>query len=59
MNVDVDPDWDVTESERGGGTLGFAGIAATEAAGAAGLIALDGDEFGPRLPMLPGTWERD
>jgi PPE-repeat protein len=66
MNVDVDPDWDeaptTAASERGGGTLGFAGTAAREAAAeAAGLTTLAGSELGggPRAPLLPGTWEPD
>lgn len=60
MNVDVDPDWGATASDRGGGALGFAGTAPRAAAAAAsGLITLAGDEFGggPTTPMLPGTWE--
>lgn len=63
MNVDVEPDWDqpsVTTSDRGAGSLGFAGTART-AATASGLTSLAGDEFGsgPTLPMLPGTWDPD
>ena len=66
MNVDVDPDWGAPPderpltSDRGAGSLGFAGTAAKEAAvEAAGLTTLAGDEFGggPRAPMLPGTWD--
>jgi PPE-repeat protein len=64
MNVDVDPDWDAppatAASDRGGGTLGFAGTAPREsAAEAAGLATLAGGEFGggPTTPMLPGTWD--
>jgi PPE-repeat protein len=65
MNVDVDPDWggppgaETGASERGAGTLGFAGTARKEAAAeAAGLATLADDDFGggPRMPMLPGTW---
>jgi PPE-repeat protein len=63
MNVDVDPDWGETlASDRGGGTLGFAGTAPKESvAEAAGLTTLDGDEFGggPRMPMTPATWDPD
>jgi PPE-repeat protein len=46
-------------SGNGAGTLGFAGTAHKETAlPAAGLTALSGDEFGgPRMPMVPGTWE--
>ena len=69
MNVEVDPDWGVpggeaavstTASDQGAGNLGFAGTARKEAAGkAAGLATLAGDEFGggPRMPMMPGTWD--
>jgi PPE-repeat protein len=51
-------------SERGVGTLGFAGTAAKGAfksagVAAAGLATLAGDGFGggPSVPMTPGTWE--
>jgi PPE-repeat protein len=60
MNVEVDPDWSAVASDRGSGSLGFAGTAVKEtAAEAAGLTTLAGDEFGggPRMPMLPGTWD--
>jgi PPE-repeat protein len=66
----VDPEWDVDEgpaldlaptvaSDRGAGAVGFAGTARHEAAAAAGLATLAGDEFGggPTVPMVPGTWE--
>ncbi len=49
-------------SGSGAGSLGFAGTAQKDAAaGAAGLTKLAGDEFGggPRVPMVPGTWDRD
>ena len=72
MNVEVDPDWgappgdgpaaSTMASDRGAGSLGFAGTAAKEtAAEAAGLTTLAGDEFGggPRMPMLPGSWDPD
>jgi PPE-repeat protein len=72
MNIDVDPDWgtppgeepvaSTVASDRGAGDLGFAGTARKEAvAGAAGLTTLAGDEFGggPKMPMLPGTWDPD
>ena len=73
MNVDVDPDWGgpTNEAERlafatasgsGAGQLGFAGTAAKDAdLQAAGLTKLAGDEFGggPRMPMVPGTWDHD
>jgi PPE-repeat protein len=62
MNVEVDPDWSARASDRGAGSLGFAGTAAKKAgAEAAGLTTLAGHEFGggPRTPMLPGTWDPD
>jgi PPE-repeat protein len=45
-------------SDRGAGTLGFAGTVSKNSAQAAGLTTLSGDEFGggPRIPMLPNTW---
>ncbi len=48
-------------SGTGAGTLGFAGTATKERrVRAVGLTALAGDEFGngPRMPMVPGTWEQ-
>jgi PPE-repeat protein len=72
MNVQVDPDWGASSggepvavtaaSDRGAGSLGFAGTVRREtAAEAAGLTTLAGDEFGsgPQMPMLPGTWNAD
>ncbi|OBG20684.1 hypothetical protein A5764_01985 [Mycobacterium sp. 852002-51057_SCH5723018] len=68
MNVDVDPDWgsataaQASASDQGAGNLGFAGTAPKESvAGAAGLTTLAGDEFGggPKMPMMPGTWDPD
>jgi PPE-repeat protein len=69
MNVDVDPDWgapprdnEPLASDRGAGNLGFAGTARKESvAEAAGLTTLAGDEFGggPKMPMVPGTWDPD
>ncbi|ORW46816.1 hypothetical protein AWB90_12580 [Mycobacterium paraense] len=64
----VDPEWgeepsiDAAQpvaSDRGAGALGFAGTARREAAAAAGLATLAGDEFGggPTMPMVPATWE--
>jgi PPE-repeat protein len=68
MNIDVDPDWGsapaatTAASDQGAGNLGFAGTARkATAAEAAGLTTLAGDEFGggPRMPMVPGTWDPD
>ncbi|CAM4372149.1 putative PPE family protein PPE37 [Mycobacterium basiliense] len=47
-------------SAHGAGRLGFAGTAPSETLlQAAGLTAMAGDEFGggPRMPMVPGTWD--
>lgn len=49
-------------SEDGAGPLGFTGAAANSgAAQAAGLATLtrDGLSDGPRVPMMPSTWDRD
>ena len=48
-------------SGQGAGALGFAGTVHRDAAEAAGLATLAGDEFGggPSVPMVPGTWEHD
>ena len=68
MDVEVDPDWGARRdggqlaSEQGAGSLGFAGTARKESVvEAAGLTTLAGDEYGggPRMPMLPGTWDPD
>jgi PPE-repeat protein len=73
MNVDVAPDWSApanggerlafaTASASGAGRLGFAGTASTDAdMPAAGLTQLAGNGFGsgPRMPMVPGTWDQD
>ena len=72
MNIEVDPGWGTPPGEEpvastvasggGAGNLGFAGTARKETvAEAAGLTTLAGDEFGggPRMPMLPGTWDPD
>jgi PPE-repeat protein len=72
MNVEVDPDWgappgeepvaSTVASDQGAGKLGFAGTAGKEAvAEAAGLTTLAGDEFGggPRIPMVPSSWDPD
>jgi PPE-repeat protein len=47
-------------SDHGAGPLGFAGTVRKDAAGeAAGLTTLSGNGFddGPRMPMVPGTWD--
>jgi PPE-repeat protein len=49
-------------SDQGGGRLGFAGTVRKETvADAVGLTTLVGDEFGggPRMPMVPNTWDRN
>ncbi len=59
-DIGVVPDYGTQASDQGAGTLGFAGTAHKEAvAQAAGLTMLAGDEFGggPRMPMVPRTWE--
>ena len=59
-DISVTPDYGAEASDQGAGTLGFAGTAHREAVlQAAGLTALAGDEFGggPRMPMVPGTWD--
>jgi PPE-repeat protein len=67
-DIGVEPEYDpeelvsVVASGSGAGALGFAGTAHRDAAvGAAGLTKLVGDEFGggPRVPMVPGTWEQE
>ncbi|OBJ87208.1 PPE family protein [Mycobacterium asiaticum] len=72
MNVDVDPEWGVppnreqklssAASDQAAGNLGFAGMMSKEAGVAAvGMAKLPENEFGsgPRLPMVPGTWNPD
>ncbi|BBZ73109.1 PPE family protein [Mycobacterium paraseoulense] len=67
-DFDVPPDYGdeewpaVAASGAGAGTLGFAGTARKERAfRAAGLTKLTDGEFGggPRMPMMPGTWDHD
>jgi PPE-repeat protein len=67
-DIGVAPDYEPRElvsavaSGNGAGRLGFAGTAHKDGAmGGAGLTKLAGDEFGggPRMPMVPGTWEHD
>jgi PPE-repeat protein len=60
-HIEVGPDpAEGRASDRGAGTLGFAGTAQREGV-AAGLASLPGDGFGggPAEPMVPGTWEPD
>jgi PPE-repeat protein len=65
-DIGVAPEYDADElvsaaaSGSGAGRLGFAGTTHQDATvGAAGLTKLAGDEFGggPRIPMVPGTWD--
>jgi PPE-repeat protein len=52
----------VVASDHGSGRMGFVGTVRKDAAGkAAGLATLDGNGFGggPRMPMVPATWEGD
>jgi PPE-repeat protein len=70
-DIGVPPDYGTADEQQlvaamasgnGAGTLGFAGTAHNDAAfRAAGLTKLAGDEFGggARMPMVPGTWDRD
>jgi PPE-repeat protein len=68
MDVQVEPDWAERElvgstlaSGQGAGTMGFTGAArGSTVIEAAGLTTLSGDGFGcgPKLPLVPGTWER-
>ncbi len=70
MNVDVDPDWGspgdrepvaaTVASHNGTGSLGFAGTVDKDRfAAASGLATLSDNGFGsgPRMPMVPGTWD--
>ncbi|BBY39468.1 PPE family protein [Mycobacterium mantenii] len=59
---DVGPEPDLglpIASDRGAGSLGFAGTAPAQTPEAAGLTTLTGGQFGdgPSVPMLPGSWE--
>ena len=67
MNVEVDPDWgapangepvaSTVASDRGAGSLGFAGTVDKDTvAEAAGLATLSGNGFGggPSMPIMPG-----
>ncbi len=62
-DIGVTPDYgpEYAASENGAGTLGFAGTLRKDAVlVAAGLTKLADDEFGggPRMPMVPGTWDQ-
>ena len=66
MNVEVNPDWTApgegaaaAASDRGAGSLGFAGTVSKDGAQAGGFTTLSGDGFGggPKIPMLPNTWD--
>ncbi|CAJ1494777.1 PPE family protein [[Mycobacterium] kokjensenii] len=67
MNVGVTPDWGpphepaAAASETGAGPLGFAGTAVDTGRRAAGVTVLAGDglDTAPRVPMLPGGWGED
>ncbi|WP_204079136.1 PPE family protein [Mycobacterium riyadhense] len=59
-DIGVTPDYGAQASDSGAGSLGFAGTAPKETLlRAAGLTALAGDGFGggPKMPMVPGTWD--
>jgi len=69
-DISVPPDYGRDEEQlastvasgNGAGKLGFAGTGhKDEVLQAAGLTKLAGDEFGggPRMPMVPGTWDHD
>src|SRR5205807_10187452 len=51
----------IVASDQGAGRMGFVGTVRKDAADAAGLATLEGNEFGggPRMPMVPATWEGD
>ncbi|RRR43037.1 PPE family protein [Mycolicibacter terrae] len=59
MNVGVTPDWGQPgPSDSGAGPLGFAGTATEARRRAAGITVLAGEglDTEPRMPMLPGGW---
>jgi PPE-repeat protein len=64
-DIGVPPEYELASavaSGSGAGRLGFAGTAPSDAAvAAAGLTKLANDEFGggPRVPMVPGTWDQE
>ncbi|PQM46413.1 putative PPE family protein PPE3 [Mycobacterium talmoniae] len=56
----LDPEQTIWASDRGAGPLGFAGTATKAGTQpATGLATLAGDTFGggPRIPMVPGSWQ--
>jgi PPE-repeat protein len=56
----MDPEPEVGASQQGAGPSGFAGtVPHQRSAVAAGLAQLGDDAFGggPRMPMMPGTWD--
>ncbi len=59
--MDLEPEPRVAPSDRDAGPLGFRDTASKQTAAAAGLTTLADDEFGggPRVPMMPGTWNTD
>jgi PPE-repeat protein len=61
MNIHVDPEW-ATASDRGAGSLGFAGAARKDTEiQAAGLNTIADDSFGggATTPMVPTSWAPD
>jgi PPE-repeat protein len=67
MDSDLGPssgpeDASTVASDRGAGLMGFVGTVRKDAAGeAAGLATLNGNGFGagPRMPMVPATWDSE
>jgi len=72
MNVDVQQDWGspnnrepvaaAVASQNGTGSLGFAGTVDKDSfVPASGLATLSNNDFGngPRMPMVPGTWDSE
>ena len=69
MGVEVEPDWAAPPGEepvaatvasvRDAGTIGFAGTVSQGSAQPTGFTTLSGDDFGggPRMPMLPNSWD--